>query len=56
VFVYRRSVAVSNATLQYQSAASAEPQGLGGLAGSDLGPGVEERLKQIADEHDRDKP
>jgi hypothetical protein len=54
MFVYLRSVSVANVTVQYHASARAERRELEGLANTDLGPGVNEKLNQIAAEHDRD--
>jgi hypothetical protein len=54
MFVYLRSVAVEDVTEQYHATARAEQGELAGLEKTDLGPGVNEKLNQIAAEHDRD--
>jgi hypothetical protein len=54
MFVYLRSVAVADVTEQYQAAAGAKHGELAGLEKTDLGPGVQEKLQQIAADHDRE--
>lgn len=54
MFVYLRSVTMADVTAQYHAAARAGQRELAGLEKADLGPGVNEKLQQIAAEHDRE--